>query len=123
MTASGLSDLRGAFLRAFAVALPIVALAAIAAALASGRNLVPVAGLGLLFAGIGLAALFSMGPTTTARQVSSAALMGLVALLVLATAGTAWQIDMHMAFFAALAVVAGWCCWQTIVVGDRKSVV
>ena len=117
MTEHGLSDLRAAFARAFAIVLPVLAVAAVGAALMSGRNLLPTAVLGIVFTGAGLATLFALGPTTLTRQVTSAALMGLVALLVLATAGTAWQIDMHMAFFAALAVVAGWCCWQSIVVG------
>jgi methyl-accepting chemotaxis protein len=42
--------------------------------------------------------------------------MMLVGLLVLVTSGTHLQIDMHMVFFAALAVVAGWCCWSSILV-------
>ena len=117
MNELGLPELRATFARAFAVVLPVLALAAVAAALTSGHNLLPTAILGVVFAGAGLAAILAFGPTMITRQVTSAALMGLVALLVLATAGTAWQIDMHMAFFAALAVVAGWCCWQSIVVG------
>jgi len=50
------------------------------------------------------------------RYVSSASLAGIVALLVLQNAGGIYQIDMHMAFFAALAVVAVWCCWLSILV-------
>jgi len=46
------------------------------------------------------------GPAT--RIVTSAALAVEVAILVYATAGHAFQIDMHMYFFAALAITAGW---------------
>jgi methyl-accepting chemotaxis protein len=46
------------------------------------------------------------GPMT--RIVTSAALAVQVAILVYATSGHAFQIDMHMYFFATLAVTAGW---------------
>jgi methyl-accepting chemotaxis protein len=38
-----------------------------------------------------------------------------VALLVLEFARHPLQIDMHMAFFAGLAIVAVWCCWVSVV--------
>ncbi|WGM38211.1 methyl-accepting chemotaxis protein [Caulobacter sp. NIBR1757] len=44
-------------------------------------------------------------------------LMAQVSLLVAALQGHAWQADMHMAYFAALAVLAGFCDWRTIAVG------
>ncbi|PPQ40055.1 methyl-accepting chemotaxis protein [Rhodoblastus acidophilus] len=47
-----------------------------------------------------------IGPAT--RIVTSAALAVEVAMLVYATSGHAFQIDMHMMFFAALALTAGW---------------
>ena len=53
----------------------------------------------------------------TTRWGSSVALLAQVALLVLATQGTYLQPDMHMAFFAALAVAAVWCCPPSIVLG------
>ena len=46
------------------------------------------------------------GPAT--RVVTSAALAVEVAILVYATSGHPFQIDMHMYFFAALAIAAGW---------------
>lgn len=49
------------------------------------------------------------------RIVSTVALSGQIALLVMAAEGTRYQIDMHMAFFAALAVITAWCCWRAIV--------
>ena len=44
-------------------------------------------------------------------------LMAQVSLLVAAFQGHPWQPDMHMAYFAALAVLAGFCDWRTIAVG------
>jgi methyl-accepting chemotaxis protein len=51
------------------------------------------------------------------RFMSAAALPGLVGLLVLDLNGTNLQIDMHMAFFAGLAIIAGWCCAPSILIG------
>lgn len=42
------------------------------------------------------------------RQITSIATMGQVMLLVYAYAGHPYQADMHMYFFAMLAVLAGW---------------
>jgi len=53
------------------------------------------------------------GPAT--RIVTSMALAAQVALLVYAFSGHRYQIDIHMYFFATLAVCAGWCDWRAIV--------
>jgi methyl-accepting chemotaxis protein len=73
-------------------------------------------GIGTVLAGTATAAWRRdpVGPLT--RYISSAAVSGLVALLVLQFARHSFQIDMHMAFFAGLALVAVWCCWVSIVV-------
>ncbi|MBC7167240.1 methyl-accepting chemotaxis protein [Phenylobacterium sp.] len=49
------------------------------------------------------------------RAALSVALMGGVSLLVAAYAGQAWQIDIHMAYFAALATLIVFCDWRAIV--------
>jgi methyl-accepting chemotaxis protein len=51
------------------------------------------------------------------RLTASAALMAQVSLLVAAHAGHAWQIDMHMTYFAALAVLTIFCDWRAILAG------
>ncbi len=57
----------------------------------------------------GSAAMWRADPTgASTRIVTSAALAAQVAMLVYAFAGHAFQIDMHMYFFAALAISAGW---------------
>jgi two-component system sensor histidine kinase/response regulator len=55
---------------------------------------------------------WGIGPST--RYVSAVVLMGEPALLVYMLAGNPWQIDMHMYFFAALALLIAWCDWWTI---------
>jgi methyl-accepting chemotaxis protein len=51
----------------------------------------------------------------TTRVVNSMALAAQVALLVYIAAGSAYQIDMHMYFFATLAICAVWVDWRAIV--------
>jgi len=53
------------------------------------------------------------GPVT--RIVTSMAMAALVALMVYAYSGHRYQVDIHMYFFAMLAVCAGWCDWRAIV--------
>ena len=48
------------------------------------------------------------------RVVTSMALVGLICLMVYALRGTAYQIDVHMYFFAGLALIAGWCDWRAL---------
>ncbi|GGH31914.1 hypothetical protein GCM10007036_43420 [Alsobacter metallidurans] len=48
------------------------------------------------------------------RYASAIGLSAIVGLLVQASAGTHYQVDMHMAFFAALAILCGWVCVVSI---------
>ncbi|MGU3361662.1 methyl-accepting chemotaxis protein [Methylobacterium sp. M6A4_1b] len=52
------------------------------------------------------------GPTT--RLVSSLSLIGMAAILLSALAGHPWQIDLHMYFFACMALVVAWCDWTIL---------
>ena len=49
--------------------------------------------------------------------VSAIVTMLTVSALVLELDGHPWQIDMHMYFFAACAILAGWCDWRPIAAG------
>ena len=51
------------------------------------------------------------------RMLSAVLLMAQVSTLVAALAGHPYQIDMHMAYFAALAVVVIYCDWRAIIGG------
>ena len=78
------------------------------------------AGLGLSAAAAGLALVASLvarfDPTgAAARPTLGVALMGAVSLLVAAFAGHGWQFDMHMIYFAALAILIVFCDWRAVV--------
>jgi methyl-accepting chemotaxis protein len=57
------------------------------------------------------------GNGLSTRLVFAVALMGDVSMLVFQLAGHAWQIDMHMYFFAALACLVAYCDYRPIVAG------
>ena len=56
--------------------------------------------------------LSGQGPGT--RMMAGVSLMGVVSLLVAAFSGHPWQLDMHMAYFAALAVLIVYCDWRVV---------
>jgi signal transduction histidine kinase/DNA-binding response OmpR family regulator/HPt (histidine-containing phosphotransfer) domain-containing protein len=56
------------------------------------------------------------GIAPVTRYLSAVALMGEPALLVYLLAGQSWQMDMHMYFFALLALTIAWCDWRVILV-------
>ena len=73
----------------------------------------PVAGAACLAGTV--TALWLRNPLGAATRVASGvALVGMAALLLIAFAGHPWQIDLHMYFFACLAMLAGWCDWRVI---------
>lgn len=59
--------------------------------------------------------LYGIAPVT--RLVLSVVLIGQVSMLVYAMSGHPWQADMHMYYFAVLALLAGFCDWRPIVLG------
>lgn len=69
--------------------------------------LMPVLLAGLLAATTHLSWHFK-GSAPVTRHLSSVAMMGEPALLVYLTSGLSWQMDMHMYFFATLALVIAW---------------
>ena len=69
-------------------------------------------------------ALWLRDPASAAtRIVSGVALVGMAALLLVAFAGHPWQIDLHMYFFACLAMLAGWCDWRVILAAAAATAV
>lgn len=116
MTDSSLDRLRLAFLPVMLGTLGFLATIVMALAWLWDVMPVPVTLLAVILPGVTLAVARRHGVVAFTRHLSSAALMMLVGLLVLVSAGTHLQIDAHMVFFAALAVVAGWCCWSSILV-------
>jgi methyl-accepting chemotaxis protein len=73
-----------------------------------------------LWAAIAAAATFlhrQSTATPASRATITAALCAMPALFVSDLAGTAWQVDGHMMFFAVLAICAALVDWQAILVG------
>ncbi len=72
-----------------------------------------------LIAGVALAGVATYGwmsaPTAAfTRYACAVAIMGLIALALSSVQGHTWQVDIHMAFFAALAILTAFCDWRTI---------
>ncbi|KQP52581.1 hypothetical protein [Methylobacterium sp. Leaf108] len=116
MNGDSLNRLRQAFTPIMLGVLAALWLVVMALAWSLGTAIVAPTVLGGLLVAGSAACARSLGPALATRHLTSAALMAMVGLLVLTTADTPWQIDTHMVFFAALAIVAGWGCWASILV-------
>lgn len=111
-----LEELRQAFCK---VTMGIVALnlvATLAVALTFGTDLILNFGLSAVLAACAYIAVLKKQTAPITRYITAAALAGQVAVLVNVASGTGLQIDVHMYFFAMLALLAGWCDWRAIVV-------
>ncbi|UZF92287.1 methyl-accepting chemotaxis protein [Bosea sp. NBC_00550] len=75
---------------------------------------VSVAALAILVA---LASYRLSGPAMVTQLVIATVLIGQVSILVFSFAGHPWQPDMHMYYFAILALLAGFCDWRPILMG------
>lgn len=82
-----------------------------------GRGVVAPTLMALVLAAALQASWLTRGSAPVTRYVSAVAMMGEPALLVYLFSGHPWQMDMHMYFFATLALVIGWCDWRPIIVG------
>ncbi len=89
---------------------PVVTLVAIAV----HRPPVPPALASVLLAGAYHLIWWRHGIAPVTRYLSAVALMGQPAMLVYLLAGHGWQMDMHMYFFATLALTMAWCDWRVI---------
>ena len=86
------------------------------ATIAGHAALPPVlAGLGL--AGLAFGARLAAHGQMAARMVIGAALVGSISLMVGTAAGSAWQVDLHMYYFAGLALLAAYCDVRVILFG------
>src|SRR6201996_2904551 len=82
-----------------------------------GADLVLPLLLTLLMAGAATASWRIAGNDLSTRLIFAVALMGDVSVFTYQLAGHAWQIDMHMYFFAALACLVAYCDYRPIVAG------
>jgi methyl-accepting chemotaxis protein len=113
---SGLHELRATFGKVLIGILWSMVLLVAAISFLRGNAPILTLGVGIILAGTATA-FWRRSPTGPAtRYVSSSAVSGIVALLVLEFARHPFQTDMHMAFFAGLAIVAVWCCWMSVLI-------
>jgi len=75
----------------------------------AGRSMIGVALAGTILALAYHLSWWRHGSAPVTRYISAVALMGEPALLVYLLSGNAWQMDMHMYFFATLALTIAWC--------------
>ena len=57
------------------------------------------------------------GPAIVTQLIVATMLIGQVSILVFSFAGHPWQPDIHMYYFAVLALLAGFCDWRPILMG------
>ncbi len=69
----------------------------------------------LLLAGASTLMLSGRGDRTPGRIAAGVAFMGVISTLLAACRGSAWQVDIHMYYFAGLALLAVYCEWRVIV--------
>ena len=120
---TGLLQLRLTFGKVLIALLSTLTAGICAFAAVRGASLIATLAFGLTLCGVSTMLWLRDPVGDLTRYISSASLAGVVALLVLQNAGGGYQIDMHMAFFAALAVVAVWCCWLSILVAGATIAV
>ncbi|PTM39245.1 methyl-accepting chemotaxis protein [Bosea sp. 124] len=65
----------------------------------------------------------SRGAATVTQLFMALVLIGQVSIMVFSFAGHPWQPDMHMYYFAVLALLAGFCDWRPIVMGAALTAV
>ncbi|MGP9819657.1 methyl-accepting chemotaxis protein [Salinarimonas sp. NSM] len=86
-------------------------------ALALGGSLVVNVGIAALLAAPGIALALTRPDSPETRFAIAIGLIAQVSLFVWELAGHPWQVDVHMYYFATLAMLAGFCDWRTIIVG------
>ena len=83
----------------------------------NGKSWLVFGGLAAALAGAATLTLFVGAGRRPGRIALGVAAMGQISLLVAAEAGRSWQVDMHMYYFAMLALLAVYCEWRVIIAG------
>ncbi|TCR60852.1 methyl-accepting chemotaxis protein [Bosea sp. BK604] len=112
-----LTDVRRGVARALiGLAFLHVPLLALCIWLRAGDSLLPAA-FAFLMAASALLLYARFGAAQVTRLAIAIVLIGQVSMLVYSFAGHPWQPDMHMYYFAVLALLAGFCDWRPILMG------
>ena len=105
----GLDNLRNLATRGLVIFLWLHVPFNLAVALAIGSGWVMPAVIAVALAGAATLSWRVAGSVLSTRLIVAVALVGMVSLLLSEMAGQPWQLDIHMYFFAALAVLAVYC--------------
>jgi len=119
MNADEMKDLRQNGVRVIGLLAGVIGAVLVVWAVFAGAVLVALAAAGLVAAPLWLAQQRRSDPV--ARLVLAVTYPLLAALLVAMASGSGWIIDMHMVFFAFLAVLAALADWRVIVVGTAVT--
>ncbi|KPF70943.1 hypothetical protein IP69_08445 [Bosea sp. AAP35] len=82
-----------------------------------GEDILVPAALAFFMAAGALLLFVGRGAASITQLVMAMVLIGQVSIMVFSLAGHPWQPDMHMYYFAVLALLAGFCDWRPIVMG------
>jgi methyl-accepting chemotaxis protein len=67
---------------------------------------------------------WALAPSSRSSRLSIAvAFMGIVSILLAACHGSAFQVDIHMYYFAAMAILAIYCDWEVILAAAGATAV
>jgi methyl-accepting chemotaxis protein len=80
------------------------------------NGIVPTAGLIILCAVPGTYFALTRGSAAETRYFFAVSYVVIVSAIVKLFAGHPWQIDAHLYYFAALAMLAGFCCWRALAI-------
>jgi methyl-accepting chemotaxis protein len=86
-------------------------------ALSAGKDAAAPAVAGLGLAALAFGARMAAPGGVASRMVIAAALTASISLMVGVSAGAAWQVDLHMYYFAGLALLAAYCDWRVVLLG------
>ncbi|WP_119167726.1 methyl-accepting chemotaxis protein [Algihabitans albus] len=120
---NALISLRLQVAKAMLAALWLHVLTVAAIAIMAQHDWLAPTGVAVLFAGIATV-LWRLDPQAPAfRYATAVAFVVQIALMIYELRGHPWQIDLHMYFFAALAMMAAFCDWRTILVAATATAV
>ncbi len=111
-----INNIRATFSRVLTYALAVHVVLVAAAAFFLGQDVLVPTMLAVLLAGVPILLHWRVGCTQLQRELAGTSLVLFAALLVYVFRGHPWQIDIHMYFFAVLALLAGFCDFRVIVV-------
>ena len=115
MTSVDLPQLRLVGMRLLASLTAVLALLVVATALLAARSdKLPAAAIAVALAILPAMLALQRRTDAQARMLTSITVVAMPALLLFVAEGRAWQVDLHMIFFAALAVISILCDWKAV---------